>query len=148
MAIIRRICEVCIRPKLLLKLEAYGITGDLLRWCAAFLGDRRQQVRVGSTFSSDVIVRSGVPQGSVLGAPFFLLYINDLPSISAGNCDLRLLANDVKIFGLTNTPTEQQNFLQTMDSLAPWCDDWQMTVSAGKCSSLLLGPMVIFWRLM
>ena len=38
-------------PSLLLKLEKYGITGNILNWIKAFLTNRRQRVVLGDTIS-------------------------------------------------------------------------------------------------
>ena len=42
-------------------------------------------------------VKSGVPQGSVLGPILFLIYINDMPMVVKNMC--KLFADDAKVFG-------------------------------------------------
>ena len=60
---------------LILKLEQYGISGNLLRLIKCFLENRKQRVVLnGQTSWTNVI--AGVPQGSVLGPLFFLIYIS------------------------------------------------------------------------
>ena len=62
---------------LLKKLHRYGIRGKMLEWIKDFLTNRFQTVVVEGEKSSFQIVISGVPQGTVLGPIFFLLYIDD-----------------------------------------------------------------------
>ena len=67
--------------RLLLKLNAIGFTGKLLNWFRGFLTTRYQRVVVNGSHSSWLTVKSGVPQGSVLGPLFFLIYVNDVHDV-------------------------------------------------------------------
>src|SRR5678815_5206531 len=68
---------------LLQKLENYGIRGTQLKWFASYFENRAQRVLCNGTLSELGLIRYGVPQGSNLGPLLFLLYINDLASISS-----------------------------------------------------------------
>ena len=82
--------------RLLLKLQAYGINGQLLSWFKSFLTGRRQCVKINGVLSSWVQVSSGVPQGSILGPLLFSLYVNELPSLVSSQ--LLMFADDIKLY--------------------------------------------------
>ena len=82
---------------LLKKLEHYGIRGVALDWFCSYLSNRKQYVSVNGHISETLQIRCGVPQGSVLGPLLFLIYINDLPSVS--KClTFCLFADDTNIY--------------------------------------------------
>lgn len=90
-------------PKLLIKLKAYGLTGNLLNWITNFLLDRRQCVKLGDKVSQPVPVLNGVPQGSVSGPSLFLLFINDVSNIFDDLAvSFKLYADDIKLYACYN----------------------------------------------
>ena len=63
------------------KHRSYGISGQIVGLISSFLSNRRLLVVLDEKSSEEYPVNSGVPQGSILGLTFFLLYINDLPDV-------------------------------------------------------------------
>ena len=63
---------------LLKKLEHYGIRGPAISWFSSYLSSRKQKVVFDGISSPLLDISCGVPQGSILGPLFFLIYINDM----------------------------------------------------------------------
>ena len=78
------------------KLKRYGFHEKLIRWVESFLSDREQVVVLNGIHSDIAKVLSGVPQGSVLGPLFFILFINDLEQVVASST-VSFFADDTRV---------------------------------------------------
>ena len=83
--------------RLLHKLHMYGIDPETCKWSRSFLCGRTQHVVIDGEASEEVEITSMVPQDSVLGPIFFLIYINDMAEYTK-HSSVRLFADDAIIY--------------------------------------------------
>ena len=123
--------------RLLLKLEKYGIQGNILKWIRDFLHGRRQRVMLNGEFSSWKPVTSGVPQGSVLGPVLFIIYVNDLPDSLESFC--KIFADDTKVYTAVDKRSDQEKLQQDLLKLSDWSRLWLLEFSVPKCKVINYG---------
>ena len=85
-------------PGLIFKMKSFGVSGDLLELVKNFLSNRFQRVVLNGQTSEWAKINAGVPQGSVLGPLFFLIYINDLTDRISSI--VKLFADDTSLFSI------------------------------------------------
>eukprot|EP00116_Pleurobrachia_bachei_P013509 sb/3473771/ len=126
-------------PKLLAKLKASGIRGQLLSWLEEFLTGRTQVVIVDGALSYPTTVISGVPQGTVLASLLFIIYMNDLPSYIK-HCRVKIFVDDAKLQKSINNSSDHQLLLDDLNNVKKWASDNKMELNENKFQLLQHGP--------
>ena len=110
---------------LLYKLESLGISGNLLNLFRSFLKDRHQRVVLNGQLSDWELILAGVPQGSILGPLFFLIYISDLPDNL--NSLIKLFADHTSLFSTVYNPNHSVKVLNDdLNKVSEWAYKWKM----------------------
>lgn len=122
---------------LLFKLQAAGVTGQVLAWFENYLSNRKQRVILPGAVSDWVFIKAGVPQGSILGPMLFLLYINDIVHDIGSN--IRLFADDTSLFIIVDNPMNAAARLTLdLEKISRWAATWLVTFNPTKTESLLI----------
>ena len=129
---------------LLKKLEFVGIKGQALDLLKSYLSHRHQKCQVESFVSSEHLFKCGVPQGSILGALLFLLYINDLPKCLK-NTRPRLCADDTNLTASSYSIDDIEIAVYSdLENLRNWLMANKLSLNVAKTELMLIGsPQMI-----
>ena len=121
------------RCLLLEKLQLYDLPEHVIRWMAAFLLDRSQRVKIGKHYSQSGLPNGGVPQGTISGPKYFLVYINDLET----PVHLYKYVDDSTLFdacernGVSRMP-------ESVDIAAMWPEENYMKLNKEKSKEMII----------
>ena len=122
---------------LLKKLEAIGIRGPLLNWVKNYLSDRKQRVVINNASSNWSNVNAGVPQGSILGPLFFLIFINDI--VTDIQSTIKLFADDTSLYLIVDEPVEAANVLNSdLEKIHAWSANWLVSFNSQKTETVII----------
>ena len=122
------------------KLQYYGIRGLALDWIKDYFAKRSQYVQFNGTDSTCKDIKCGVPQGSILGPLFFLIYVNDLSNAS-DILKFILFADDTNLFFSHKDP---DYLISTVNEELSKLDNWfkanKLSLNVKKCNFIVFKP--------
>ena len=117
--------------KRLIVLRQYGVTGRTLNWITDFLLGRQQSMVINHSRFSWQPVKSGIPQGSVLGPVLYLIYINTMPGKIASK--IYPFADDAKLYRQIEDKSDVTRIHEDLQSLETWSGQSLLSFSNDKC---------------
>lgn len=134
---------------LLQKLRKLNIRGNAIKWIENYLQHRYQYVELDhlsnntiiKTQSSLKLTTKGIPQGSILGPLFFLIFINDLPERLFNGHRCILFADDTTII----IPTEKnknniQTITEAINNVTTVCNNLKLKLNTKKTTHIHFTP--------
>ena len=109
---------------ILFKLKLYGVNGEVLTLLTNYLHERYQRVLLNGQSSSWELVKSRLPQGSVLGPLLFLMYINDLPDNLKSNC--KIFADTSLFYKVFDEHVSRATSNKDLELINNWAFQWKM----------------------
>ena len=121
-----------------MRCKTIGITGDIGNWIYNYLIDREQYVIVNNDISEVAYVRSGVPQGSVLGPLLFLILIDSISQMNL-TCNLGIFADDTRAIHEIASMIDAQDLQADLNQLYIWAEQNNMKFNGDKFESIKHG---------
>ena len=124
---------------LLEKLQRIGLDAHLIMWIKNYLTPRMQSVAVDGATLNPMPVLSGVPQGSVLGPLLFLIYINDITTISLSTLSQCILyADDVLLYRPITCSYDVRAIKFDIEEVEQWADSNHLNLNPTKCKYMVI----------
>ena len=130
----RKAFDVDDHQLLLTKLRLYRVSDPSLLWFESYLSGRQQFVSIDGQGSDSLLIKQGVPQGSVLGPALFLLFVNDIP-LHLTNSTEDIYADDTHFSDLCSMT---QGLNSDLDAAQRWASCNKMFINKKKTKSLLV----------
>ena len=122
---------------------SYGITDVVLEWIASYLTGRSQYVRYNGMKSRVASIACGVPQGSVLGPLYYILYTSDVfKLITQRGFRIHGYADDLQIYdhcSVSDISILEARFTSCFDSVQSWMNSNRLRLNASKTEFIWLG---------
>ena len=129
-----------------------GLGGNAWLWFKSFLCGRCQKVRIGDCESVEIIIKFGVPQGSVLGPVLFNIYVRSLyNTVQSLKFSVHGFADDHQIYK-PFSPKQQHSVLvhdlpRCFQEITEWMSKYYLQLNPGKTEVIIFGPPSVLHKI-
>ena len=125
---------------LLNDLFVLGIDGTVLEWFKSYLRDRKFKVCISDTLSNECEMKTGVPQGSILGPILFLIYTIELHYVLESlGISYHCYADDTQIYFSFETINEAEHKLgEIFHAVDKWMSSRRLKLNSDKTECILI----------
>jgi hypothetical protein len=123
--------------------RSFGISSVALEWTRSYLDRRTQRVRYNGEVSASMVLEFGVPQGSVQGPLYFLLYSADAFQLAENHgFNIHGYADDLQLYDHCST-CDMDSLVQRMGTCIEAIRDWmsrnRLRLNSSKTEIIWLG---------
>ena len=132
--------------------QEIGIKGTALKWFRSFISGRCQKVKIDGFESEEIIIRFGVPQGSVLGPILFNIYIRSIySSVTSKSFNIHGFADDHQIYKSFKPNNEYQvlcsDLPKCFQDIERWMSKHYLQLNPGKTEIIIFGSKKVLSEL-
>ena len=121
---------------LLHKLENYGFSEMALHLCKSYLSERKQYVNFKNVESEMKQITLGVPQGSILGPLFYIIYMNDIGNVKSNFIPI-CYADDTTLISSMDKFTSYDHINQQLMLYAHWLAANKLSLNTSKTKYMI-----------
>lgn len=129
-------------------LQSIGIRGKLLTLIINYLSNRKINVKILNVMSKSKFIRSGVPQGSILGPKLYIIYVIAMSKLFR-RARRFIFADDTALIVSNENPQIAIQELQTdFDELLKWAHDVGLVINVKKTKCMYIrSPSLKIWNI-
>ena len=121
------------------KLKDLGSSSVALKWFESYLSGRYQRVCFKGSLSDALPITTGVPQGSILGPLFFIIFIDSMSEvISHGKLSMYADDTTLSVNG-TNVRDIYDKLTSDLNAIAKWLTNNKLFLNTDKTNVMLKG---------